>query len=76
MTGFAILGPFFFPWGYALALAALASCFFPPAFLAVGVLLDILYYTGHTLPYFTIIGVIGGGIFTFVHQFLKARIMS
>jgi hypothetical protein len=76
LTVLAALAPFFFSWPYALALGFFAACFFPPAILIVGAFLDLLYFNGHGIPHFTLVGLVGSVIFTFVQQFLKARIMS
>jgi hypothetical protein len=74
----ALLGPFFFPWQFALILGILVSFVAPFTILLVGVLLDTLYFGGvstGSLPYFTIIGIIFAGICLAVQQFVKTRII-
>jgi hypothetical protein len=74
----AILGPFFFPWPFALALGIVVSIFAPFTILIVGCLLDTVYFGGlgtGTVPYFTILGVIFAAICLFVQQFIKTRII-
>ncbi len=72
----ASLAPFYFPWPFALLLGAVASLIIPPVAIITGGLLDILYYGGVGLPYFTIIGILIAIIAFFVQQFVKTRIMS
>ncbi len=75
-TILALLGPFFFPWQFALIIACIIAFFIPPVILIVGFLLDVLYFSGPELPYFTLIGILGAIITYFVHQFVKTRIMG
>jgi hypothetical protein len=39
-------------------------------------LLDVLYFSGHGFPYFTILGIIFAIVIYFVRQFVKTRIIS
>ncbi|MDR3548506.1 MAG: hypothetical protein P4M11_09630 [Candidatus Pacebacteria bacterium] len=72
----ASLAPFYFPWPYALAIGVISAFVIPPAAIITGGLLDVLYYGGSGLPYFTIIGLIIAVIAYAVQQFVKTRIMS
>ena len=72
----AILAPFFFSWGYALFVGVVASLLFPPAIIFTGVLLDVLYFNSHILPYFTVLSIGIAIAAYFVQQFVKTRIMS
>ena len=72
----ATLAPFYFPWQFALLVAIIAALFVPPAAIITGGLLDILYYAGGAIPYFTIIGIFIAIIAFFVQQFIKTRMMS
>jgi hypothetical protein len=72
----ASLAPFFFPWPFALAVGVFCSLIVPPAAIITGGLLDVLYYGGSGLPYFTILGIFIAVIAFFVQQLIKTRIMS
>lgn len=72
----AVLSVFFFPWPCTVAIALVGGYFFPPIALIAGVLLDVVYSTGHTIPYFSIFGILATFILFFVQQFVKTRIMS
>ena len=76
LVSLAILGPFFFPWSVALILGTFAALFFPPVIILTGVLIDTLYFSTHSFPYFTILSLIIAVVAFFVQQFVKTRIMS
>ncbi len=71
-----ILSIFFFPWPLTVLLTLISGVFWPPVALAVGVLYELLYAPGTTLPWAVIIGLAATGGLFFVHQFIKTRIMS
>jgi hypothetical protein len=74
----AILAPFFFPWPLA-ALAAFALALMEPAAgLALGVILDALYFAHGAahLPACTLFGLAGTVLAFLVRRFVKTRIMS
>jgi hypothetical protein len=74
----ALLGPFFFPWPFAVVVGIVAAFFFPPIAIVIGGLIDALYFGGFSagIPYFTVCGVLVAIGAAFVHDFLKTRIMS
>jgi hypothetical protein len=71
-----ILAPFFFPVPYVIILAVIIAIFVPPIAFLMGGLLDVLYFNGIGMPYFTIAGFILALLGVFVQQFVKTRIMS
>jgi hypothetical protein len=75
LIAFAFLSVLWFPYPLTLALSFLAACFFPPTALLVGILADLLYWTGG-LPTATLAGLLLSGIAFFVQRFIKARIIS
>ena len=72
----AALAPFYFPWQAALLISIICALVIPPAAIITGALLDMLYYNGTGLPFFSIIGIFIAIIAFFVQQFIKTRIMS
>ena len=76
LTFISVLAPFIFPWEFSVFISAIASLFFPPAAFLTGMLLDVLYGSAKSIPYFSLLG-LGIGISAyFVQQFMKTRIMS
>jgi hypothetical protein len=72
----AALAPFLFPLPFTLVLAVVAGYLFPPVLILVGGLLDMLYFGGRGMPYYTVAGACGAGFMLLVQQFIKTRIMS
>jgi hypothetical protein len=74
----ALLAPFFFPWPLA-ALGAFALALMEPvAGLALGIILDALYFVpgAARLPVCTACGLAGTVLAFFVRRFVKTRIIS
>ena len=69
---------FFFPYPATVILALLASLYFPPIALFVGIFTDLLYYTpgASSWPIASLIGLLSSVIAFFVRRFMKARIMG
>lgn len=72
----AVLSVFLFPWPLTILLTLIAGFFWPPIALAVGILYELFYAPGTTLPWALIIGVIGTIILLFVQEFVKTRIIG
>lgn len=74
----AFLSPFLFPWPLTAALALAAAWISPLIPLAVGILVDALYYAhGATflVPWATVIGGLVALLAAFVRRFLETSIM-
>jgi hypothetical protein len=74
----ALLAPVFFPWPLA-ALGAFALALMEPvAGLALGVILDTLYFARGVahLPLCTVFGIAGTALAFLVRRFVKTRIIS
>lgn len=67
---------FFFPYQATIVLSLVASLYFPPTALLVGILSDFLYYTYPAFPSATATGVALSVGAYFVRRFIKARIIS
>lgn len=74
----AVLSPLLFPVYLAVLIVTLVSLLIPPIALVAGMLADALYYVpGHVfVPYASIAGLLASLIAVFVHDFIKARIIS
>lgn len=71
----AIISPILFPWLLATFIGIIAALFVPPIAIMLGIMFDLLYYTGG-VPYFSIAGLVVAGIAFVVHRFIKTRIIS
>lgn len=74
-VGFPFVSLFFFPWPVTLITAAASGLVFPPLAFFIGVLVDLLYLPGQTVP----LGTLGGAVIALgtyiVRYVLKTRIM-
>ncbi|MEO6536159.1 MAG: hypothetical protein ABIT47_00565 [Candidatus Paceibacterota bacterium] len=70
-----IISVFVFPWSLTMVLMIASGLVFPPAPFFVGILADVLYYSGHGLPHATLIGLFISVITFGVQHFVKTRIM-
>ncbi len=71
-----VLAPFVFPVLYVLVLSIVLGFFVPPLSFFMGGLLDVLYFSGKGMPFYTIIGLCISISAALVQQFIKTRIMS
>ncbi len=78
LIALAVLSPFLFPYPVTLALSFVASLFYPPLALVVGILTDLLYYVPSVapLPLAVLTGLALSIAAFFMQRFLKTRIMG
>ncbi len=76
-TVFAFLSPLFAPWPMAAGLALIGAAKEPWLPLAVGVLLDTLYYArgADSLPLYTLIGLIATIVAYLLRSYLTTRVL-
>lgn len=65
----------FFPWHITLVTALAAGFVFPPLALIAGILVDVLYYPGASLPLGTLAGAFLCAFSYGVRRFIETRIM-
>lgn len=71
----ALIGVFFFPWGYTLFLALIASYLFPVVAVLIGILYDVLYYSPNAYPVpATVFGAVISVSMLFVRRFVSTYI--
>ena len=77
LIAFAFFSPLFFPVGFVGVLTFLAAIFSPLTPLAVGLMLDFLYYSpgAYLVPFFTFIGLLGAIVATLVRRFVETSII-
>ena len=71
----AVLSAFVFPWPFTALLALIASYFFAPSALIVGLLIEALYNPGH-LPLASILGLAASCFMYVVRRVAKTRIIG
>lgn len=78
VPAFALVSLFIFPWPVSLVGILAASFLLPPAGIALGILMDLLYYLPGTafFPYFTLYGAFATGLALLVRRFVKTRIIE
>ena len=74
----ALLSLFLFPWQASALMLAVASAFFPPAGVMLGIIADLAYYQPGAafLPWFSLYGIFLTAGMLLVHRFVKTRIME
>lgn len=76
VIGTAFLSVFFFPYAITSILSGIASLYFPPTAILVGVLTDLLYYMPPGIPSASLAGIALSGTAFLVRRFIKARIIG
>lgn len=71
---FALISAFIFPWIFTAGIAFFAALWIPLLPLAVGILLDVLYYApqAHWFP----LGTVSGALVTLVAHFVRTRLKA
>lgn len=75
LIGLSILSLFVFPWPMTLTLGFIASLFFPPLALVLGVAAEFLY-GAHGVPYAVLVGAVASIIAFVLRGFVKERIVD
>lgn len=75
VIGLSVLSLFLFPWPMTLTLGFIASLFFPPTALVLGVAAEFLY-GAHGVPYAVLVGAVVSIIAYVLRGFVKERIMD